>query len=215
MPTPRCDSYAPMPVEPPLPAVTAVILAGGRARRMEGADKALLLLAGRPLLAHVIDALRLQVDTILLNSNRTAAEYTSFGLPVIADTLPDQPGPLAGLLTALQTSEAELVLCVPCDTPCLPADLVPRLRAGLMQAAADICTVTDGERLHAAIMLVHRRVRPALESYLASGGRKVQDWLHSQKLAVADFSDQPTAFSNINTALELQALEQRLSAHEC
>ncbi|MEW6646057.1 MAG: molybdenum cofactor guanylyltransferase MobA [Pseudomonadota bacterium] len=204
-----------MSVEPVLPAITAVILAGGRARRMDGADKALLPLAGRPLLAHVIDALRPQVDTILLNSNRAAAEYASFGLPVIADTLPEQPGPLAGLLAALQASTSDLVLCVPCDTPCLPADLVQRMHATLTQAAADICTVSDGERLHAAIMLAHRRVRPALETYLISGGRKVQDWLHGQKLAVADFSGQATAFSNINTAQDLQALEQRLSAHEC
>ncbi|WP_127477569.1 molybdenum cofactor guanylyltransferase MobA [Sulfurivermis fontis] len=204
-----------MPVQTALPAITAVILAGGRARRMAGADKALLPLAGRPLLAHVIAALRPQVDMILLNSNRAAAAYASFGLPVIADTLPDQPGPLAGLLAALQASTSDLVLCVPCDTPCLPAALVQRMYTALSQAAADVCTVSDGERLHAAIMLAHRRVQPALESYLISGGRKVQDWLHSQKLVVADFSDQSAAFSNINTAQDLQALEQRFSAHEC
>ncbi|GAB4288598.1 MAG: molybdenum cofactor guanylyltransferase [Thiohalomonadaceae bacterium] len=204
-----------MPVEAALPPITAVILAGGRARRMHGADKALLPLAGRPLLAHVIDALRPQVATILLNSNHPAAEYASFGLPVIADTLPEQPGPLAGLLAALQVSTSELVLCVPCDTPCLPAELVQRMHAALTQAAANVCTVSDGARLHAAIMLAHRRVLPALEGYLVSGGRKVQDWLHGQKLAIADFSDQTTAFSNINTAQDLHALEQRLSAHEC
>lgn len=204
-----------MSVEPLLPTITAVILAGGHARRMAGTDKALLPLAGQPLLAHVIGALRPQVDTILLNSNRPAATYASFGLPVIADTLPDQPGPLAGLLAALQVSTSALVLCVPCDTPCLPADLVQHMYAALTQAAADVCTVSDGARLHAAIMLAHHCVRPALENYLRSGGRKVQDWLRSQKLAVADFSDQTTAFSNVNTTQDLHALEQRLSAHAC
>lgn len=193
----------------PPPSVTAVILAGGRARRMDGADKALLPLAGEPLLTHVIRALQPQVSQLLLNSNHPAARYAQFGLPVIADTLPDQPGPLAGLLSALQAGSGELVLCVPCDTPNLPADLVMRMYVALEDNAAEVCTISDGERLHAAIMLVRRNVRPALESYLSAGQRKVQDWLRTQKLAVADFSDQPAAFSNINTPQELQDLEQR------
>jgi len=196
-------------------AITAVILAGGRARRMDGADKALLPLAGRPLLAHVIAALRPQVDTILLNSNRPAAHYAQFGLPVIADSLPDQPGPLAGLLSALQFTASELVLSVPCDTPCLPADLVARMRAALQRSDADVCSVSDGTQLHAAIILAHRRVTPALEHYLAAGRRKVQDWLHAQKLVVADFSDRPEAFCNVNTPQELQQLEQRLPHDAC
>ena len=196
-------------------AITAVILAGGRARRMDGADKALLPLAGQPLLAHVIAALRPQVDAILINSNHPAAHYAQFGLPVIADSLPDHPGPLAGLLSALRASASELVLSVPCDTPCLPADLVARMREALQRGDANVCSASDGVQLHAAIMLTHRRVVQALESYLAAGGRKVQDWLHTQKLAMADFSDRADAFYNINTPLELQQLEQRLNHHAC
>jgi molybdenum cofactor guanylyltransferase len=197
------------------PSITAVILAGGRARRMDGADKALLPLAGRPLLAHVIRALRPQVDAIVINSNRPAAQYAQFGLPVIADTLPEQPGPLAGLLSGLQACPGKLVLTVPCDTPCLPADLVARMYAALDTAQADICSVSDGEHLHAAIMLARRSITPALQSYLVAGQRKVQDWLRAQRLAVADFSDQPEAFCNINTPQELHQLEQRLTRHEC
>lgn len=204
-----------MSIEQPHASITAVILAGGRARRMDGADKALLPLAGRPLLAHVIAALRPQVDTLVLNSNRPAAQYASFGLPVIADSLPEQPGPLAGLLSALQASSSELLLSVPCDTPCLPADLVVRMRRALEEKDADVCSVSDGARMHAAIILVRRRVLPALDAYLAAGHRKVQDWLRAQNLAVADFADQPDAFSNINTPQELQQLELRLNPHAC
>lgn len=204
-----------MSADQSLPSITAVILAGGKARRMDGADKALLSLAGKPLLAHIIAVLRPQVDAIVLNSNRPAAQYTQFGLPLIADTLPEQPGPLAGLLSALQACDSELLLSVPCDTPCLPTDLVARLRTTLTNSDADVCTVSDGEHLHAAIMLVRRRVRASLEAYLAAGHRKVQDWLYAQKLAVANFSDRPGAFSNINTSQDLQQLEQRFIHHDC
>lgn len=201
--------------------ITAVILAGGRARRMDGADKALLPLAGRPLLAHVIAALRPQVDDILLNSNRPATHYLHYSLPLLPDTLPDQPGPLAGLLAALQhccsgdaDDRATLVLTVPCDTPALPADLVARMVHALDGSAADICSVSDGARLHAAFMLARCCVLPGLQAYLAAGQRKVQDWLRGQKLAVADFSDQPAAFGNINTPQDLHQLEQSLRHDE-
>ncbi len=204
-----------MPAAHPHPPITAVILAGGKARRMDGADKALLMLAGRPLLAHIITRLQPQVSRILLNSNRPADNYAQFALPVIADTLADQPGPLAGLLSALLACDGELVLTVPCDTPCLPNDLVARMYAALEDARAEVCSAADSEQLHAAVILARRSVIPALQDYLASGKRKVQDWLHTQKLAVADFSDQPDAFSNVNTPQELHRLEQRVTSHDC
>lgn len=203
-----------MPADHPRYSITGVILAGGRSRRMDGTDKALLPLAGQPLLAHIIAALRPQVNSLILNSNRPAAGYAQFGLPVIADSLPDQPGPLAGLLSALQASTSELILSVPCDTPGLPADLVARMRAELERTGASVCSVSDRERLHAAIMLVRRSTLPSLQGYLAAGQRKVQDWLRAQPHCVADFSDQPEAFSNINTPQELQALEQRFARHD-
>lgn len=190
--------------------VTAVILAGGRAQRMAGKDKALQLLAGRPLLAYVISALRPQVDAIVINSNRPASDYLQFALPVIADTLPDYPGPLAGLLSALQSCASEFVLAVPCDTPLLPGDLVVRMRHALEAEHADVCSVSDGGQLHAAIILARRNCLSSLEQYLAGGQRKVQDWLHSQRLAIADYSEQPGRFTNVNTIEELQQLEQRV-----
>lgn len=190
--------------------VTAVILAGGRAQRMGGQDKALQLLAGRPLMAHVISALRPQVDTILINSNRPAGDYRQFGLPVIPDSLPDHPGPLAGLLSALQVCDSELILAVPCDTPLLPSDLVARMRQALEQDHADVCSISADGHLHAAIILTRHNRQAALREYLASGQRKVQDWLRSQRLAIADYSDGAEHFINVNSSEELQQLEQRM-----
>lgn len=193
----------------PSSPVTAFILAGGQARRMGGRDKALLPLGGRPLLAHVIAALEPQVDVFYINSNRPAADYAEFGLPVVADALPGQLGPLAGLLTGLRTIDHGLLLTVPCDVPLLPADLVTRMRTALEQQDGEICSVEENGRLHAAIMLTSPALLPELETYLHEGGRKVQAWLRSRRLALADFSDRPEAFRNINHPHELQELEQQ------
>lgn len=192
------------------PAVTAVILAGGQARRMGGRDKALLPLGGRPLIAHAIDAVRPQVDHLLINTPRDDTAYTGFGYPLIGDVITGQPGPLAGLLSGLVRATDPLVLTVPCDMPLLPTDLVSRLLAALEKSDAEVVTVHDGTRLHQAILLVKPALAPGVRAYLEEGQRKVETWLMAQRYSVADFSDCPEAFSNANTPEELARLEERL-----
>lgn len=172
-------------------------------------DKGRLKLAGKPLIEHVIDRLRPQVSHIAINSPHEE-EYTRYGYPVFADLYSGGLGPLAGLHSALEHCDSKLVLTLPCDTPLLPADLVERMYATLEKNDADVCTTTDGERMHAVFMLARHSVKPQLEAYLQQGKRKVQDWLGTVRLAIADFSDSPNAFININTPEQLSELEQKL-----
>jgi molybdopterin-guanine dinucleotide biosynthesis protein A len=188
--------------------ITAVILAGGAGRRMGGLDKGLLLLNGRPLIQHVLERLTPQCDTILINVNRHREAYTEFGYPLIEDSLSGGLGPLAGLLTALEHSQSDYIISVPCDTPQLPQDLVARMLECLQRNAAEVCTVDDGARLHPVILLVKRTLRTNLRHYLESGGRKVHDWFYSVEHCTADFSEQPEAFMNINTPEQLSAVNK-------
>lgn len=190
-------------------SITAIILAAGAGRRMGGKDKGLMLLNGRPLIAHVLERVAPQCEKVWLNINRNPKAYAAFGYPLIEDTLPGGLGPLAGLLAALEKSDSEYVLSVPCDTPHLPADLVARLIASMQRSGADICTVDDGERLHPVILLVRKTLRDDLRNYLEKGGRKVHDWLYRHRHCTADFSEQPEAFVNINTPQQLHAEEER------
>ena len=191
-------------------SISAVILAGGRAKRMQNRDKGLLPLAGRPLIEYVIDALQPQVDRILINANRNLERYQAYGYPLLEDSLPDYPGPLAGMLSALQQTAARYLLCVPCDSPRLPADLLQRLHAALHEHGAEISCVHDGERLHPVFALLDSSLREPLSDYLANGDRGVQQWFHSRRLAQADFSDCPERFVNVNTAEDLQRLEAEM-----
>lgn len=200
----------------PTSDITVVILAGGQARRMDGRDKALLPLMDKSLLTHILETLRPQAEHILINSNRPPAAYREFGLAVVADTLPGHLGPLAGLLSAFAHTDSDYVLTVPCDTPLLPGDLLQRLGDALSAQQADIATVSENGRLHAAIMLAHRRLEEPLRQYLEAGERRVQAWLNQQNLATADYSQQAGAFINVNTPAELAELEQhcQAAAHE-
>src|SRR5689334_17296489 len=106
---------------------TALLLAGGQARRMGDGDKALKLLAGRTLLERVVARARPQVDSLVLNANGDPERFAAFALPVIADTVPGFAGPLAGILAGLEWAAAhgdEWVVSIATDTPFFPTNLV-------------------------------------------------------------------------------------------
>jgi len=198
----------------PQHTITTVILAGGAARRMGGEDKGLTLLGGEAMIAHVIRRIAGQTSTLLINCNRSQQQYARFGYPLIEDTIVGGLGPLAGLLSALEQSNSDFVLSVPCDTPLLPIDLIERMVEAIEQQGAQACTVSDGERLHPVVLLVRRSLLTGLRDYLTAGGRKVHDWFYSIPHCSADFSDQPQAFVNINTPQQLEMLQQRLQQDE-
>lgn len=187
-------------------AITGLIVAGGRARRMGGADKGLQAFAGRPLLAHVIERFAPQVDALLLNVNHHASAYAGFGLPVIGDVIPGYAGPLAGLHAGLQACPTPLLACVPCDAPLLPVDLVARLQAGLAAENAELAVPVAVGRMQHAFMLCRRELLPRLTDFLAGGECRIGAWLTGLKVAAVPFADE-TPFANINTLEELQNLE--------
>lgn len=194
---------------PTLCDITGLILAGGQGQRMGGDDKGLITLGNSPLVAHVSARFAPQVSTLLISANRNADRYANLCAAVIADNLPDFPGPLAGLLSGLQAARTPWLATVPCDSPFLPHDLVARLAAGL--AAADNIAVArvDGE-LQPVFALVPTLLRDSLADYLLQGGRKITRWFSQHPCAAVDFEDVAEAFMNVNTPAEHAAASARL-----
>ncbi len=193
----------------PLPPCSAIVLAGGRSSRMGGRDKALALLAGHPLIAHVLARLRPQVDDIVINCNRHQKELAAFGHLLINDETPDHPGPLAGIAAALPHCRHDLVLVTPCDTPWLPGDLYPRL-AAMMLPENRLVIAHDGQRLQPLFMLLRRTLLPSLQATLSQGHYKVEKWCAEENAAIARFEN-GEAFANLNTPSELDAARKQES----
>ena len=194
----------------PRDAITGLVLAGGLARRMGGMDKGLVELAGRPMIEHVLDALRPQVGALLINANRNVDRYAAYGFPVVSDTLQGFMGPLAGVLAALQRLATEFLVTVPCDAPLVAPDLVGRLHAACVANDADVAVATDGRRQQPVFLLLRAGTAPSLEAYLSNGGRKIDTWFAGLRLAEADLSDARDTFVNVNDPDERQRLEARL-----
>jgi molybdenum cofactor guanylyltransferase len=177
---------------------------------MGGSDKGLLLLDGRPMIEHVIDALVPQLDALMISANRNLERYRSYGYPVISDADEDYRGPLAGIAGALARTDSDFLLSAPCDAPFVPGDLVSRLRAVLDEQAAELAVVDTGDRLQPVFMLLSATLLPSLNRFLDGGGRKIDAWFADHHLAAADFTDRAADFTNINTPEEKRRAEQRL-----
>lgn len=196
-----------MPADYPAEAISGLVLAGGLARRMGGIDKGLVVLAGKPMIEHVLAGLAPQVGRVLINANRNLEQYGGYGYEVVSDTLEGYLGPLAGALSALKVIDTEFLLTVPCDSPLVAPDLAGRMYAALRLGQADLAVAHDGRRQQPVFLLLKRGLAADLEAYLASGERKIDRWFARHRVAEADLSDRPDSFINVNEPEEKQRLE--------
>ena len=134
--------------------VTGVILAGGLARRMNNQDKGLVHYKCSPLVSYAIAALTDVTDQIIINANRNREHYQVFGLPVVTDQTDNFDGPLAGVLTAMIYTDADVLVVVPCDSPLIKAEHLQKLLAARAENAADVAVAFDGERLHPVFLAI-------------------------------------------------------------
>ena len=197
--------------DPPI----AAILAGGLARRMGGGDKCLLTVAGRPILAHIVERLAPQSPRLILNANGDPARFKRFGLSVVPDDLPGHPGPLAGLLAVLDHvaahhAGADLILTVPGDTPFLPSDLVERL--GSARAHSAIACAASGGRQHPTVALWPLALREDLRAALAEGERAIGRFAARHPVSVVEWPGTPDPFLNVNDADDLAQAESRIAS---
>jgi molybdopterin-guanine dinucleotide biosynthesis protein A len=197
------------------PATPGVLLAGGLARRMGGGDKPMRQIGGRSILERVIARLRSQCDGLILNANGDPARFSEFGLPVIADTVEDFPGPLAGILAALDWAAAnrpnvEFILSAAADCPFLPRDLVVRLHRARIEQNAQLAVAASDGQSHPVIGLWSVGLRDELRhSLVVEDIRKIDRWTARYKLATVEWPvDELDPFFNANTMDDIAAAER-------
>ncbi len=196
----------------------AVILAGGLARRMGGGDKGLRPLAGRSILQRVIDRIGPQVDRLVINANGDAERFANFDLPVIADDLPDFPGPLAGILAGLdyaaEMTASRHVLSVAADCPFLPRDLAIGLQIRLERESARIAVAHSGGFAQPTIALWDVSLRHDLRASLEGGMRKIDIFTARYPVASVEWGVAPVdPFFNANAPDDMTMAELLLARY--
>jgi molybdenum cofactor guanylyltransferase len=196
-----------------------LVLAGGRATRMGGGDKALRPFGGTTLLDHVLARMAGQGGPIVLNANGDPARLARFGLPVLPDSVPDHPGPLAGVLAGMEwvaataPGTADLVT-VPTDSPFLPYDLVDRLIEARDAAGADMACAASAGQAHPVAGLWPVRLAPLLRQALVEERlHRIDRWTARFALVHVSFPTEPfDPFLNVNTPDDLASAEAWLGS---
>ena len=197
------------------PPTLGLVLAGGLARRMGGGDKARITIGGASILRRVLACLTPQCSGIIINANGDPARFADTSLPVVADSVPDFAGPLAGILAGLDWAAAnarqtEWLLSVPGDCPFLPRDLVARLHDVLAAANAPLACARSGEWRHPVVALWPVALREDLRRALVDEDlHKIEIWTARHGIAVADWPTTPIdPFFNVNTPEDTARAEQ-------
>jgi molybdopterin-guanine dinucleotide biosynthesis protein A len=198
-----------------------LVLAGGLARRMGGGDKARIRIGGKTILERVLTRLAPQCSGLILNANGDPARFADTGLRVVADSVPDFAGPLAGILAGLDWAAANVsditdVVSVPGDCPFLPSDLVERLAAARGAAGTPLACARSGDWRHPVVGLWRVALREDLRKALvAEGLHKIETWTARHGVAIADWPATPAdPFFNVNTP-EDAAEAERIAAQQC
>ncbi|OYW69016.1 MAG: molybdenum cofactor guanylyltransferase MobA [Bosea sp. 12-68-7] len=197
------------------PPTLGLLLAGGLARRMGGGDKPLRTIGGRSILAHVIERLAPQCDRLLVNANGDPARFAAYGLPVIADSVPDFAGPLAGILAGLDwmaenRPELQWLVSVAADTPFIPSDLVARLHEAREAQNVPLACAASGGWTHPVIGLWPVSLRDDLRHALTvEDERKIDRWTARHGCASAQWPVDPVdPFFNANKPEDLDEAER-------
>ncbi|MCC6241475.1 MAG: molybdenum cofactor guanylyltransferase [Gemmatimonadaceae bacterium] len=177
--------------------ITGIVLCGGDARRMDGVDKPLQLLAGRALVAHVCARLAPQVSRVVISANRSLTEYAVVSDTVVRDGTPGL-GPLGGVVSALAVVTTPWAFCCPGDAPLLHETIVSRL-AQHVSDDVDVLVPHDGVQRQPLFVLLRAGVREGIADYLLSGARSVHGWVATQRVVEVPMADAASHFLNINT----------------
>jgi molybdopterin-guanine dinucleotide biosynthesis protein A len=188
------------------PPTLGLVLAGGLARRMGGGDKARIKIGGASILQRVLACLTPQCSGIIINANGDPARFADTGLPVVADSVPDFAGPLAGILAGLdwaaQNAPAvEWLASVPGDCPFLPKDLVARLHDARAASNVPLACARSGEWRHPVVGLWPVKLREDLRHALVGEDlHKIELWTARHGIGIAEWPTVPfDPFFNVNT----------------
>jgi molybdopterin-guanine dinucleotide biosynthesis protein A len=188
------------------PPTLGLVLAGGLARRMGGGDKARITIGGVSILQRVLAGLTPQCSRVIINANGDASRFADTGLPVVADSVPDFAGPLAGILAGLDwaaahTPDIPWLVSVPGDCPFLPKNLAARLHEVRAAKNVPLACARSGEWRHPVVGLWPVALREDLRHALVDENlHKIEIWTARHGVAIAEWPTVPVdPFFNVNT----------------
>ena len=194
-----------------LAPVTGVMLAGGRASRMGGRDKAFAAVGGEPIAVRTIRVFHSLFPQVIVATNHPE-RFDGRDVEVVGDRFPGG-GPLAGIHAAMLVARAPHVFVAGCDMPGLDPDVIRFLLGRIGEADAIVpCWEDDVEPLHGVYAV---RCLPLIETSLAAGRQAIRDVLallrvdYVPETELRNVRGTASSLINVNTPEELAAVGGR------
>jgi molybdopterin-guanine dinucleotide biosynthesis protein A len=188
--------------------ITTVILAGGKAERMNGKDKGLLKINNTFVIEQLYKISAKFTSKVYINANRNINKYKKMGYTVLVDAFDGFQGPLAGIYTALLNTKTDYLLILPCDGPLINDAYFKKMLSG--DDDFEIKCAHDGKRIQPVHALIKNNITESLKKFLLTGQRKIDKWYNDRNLKLIDFSDNKNLFININSPKDLIEYESLL-----
>jgi len=192
--------------------IDVLILAGGKAQRLNGVDKGLTIVNGKPLIQHCVERLCYNNLNLIISANRNQEKYACYADHIASDTIGDFKGPLAGIYSALNFVQSEHLLVIPCDMPFSPLNLYFTLKNKINNS--NTCAIVHEGRIEPLLLLVKRNHIASIINYLNNGRRSVIGWLKTSQCTYVEQTGDSIQFFNINTSQDI-ALANALMKNAC
>ena len=199
------------------PGISAVILAGGKSQRL-GTDKALLELAGQPLLARAVHRLAvLSDDLIVVTNNRDVYEHLGLNVRFVPDEQPGQ-GALMGIYSGLKAALHDSAIAVACDMPFVSVPLLQHMLPRI--ASCDVVIPRFDELWEPLHALYGKGCLASMAAVLAQGRRQIVSFFgdvkvcYVQQPVVDRFDPLHMAFMNVNTKADWRLAQKMLERPE-
>jgi len=181
--------------------ITGVVLAGGSARRMGGANKALSIYKGRPLIDYALANLAPHAEQIIISANRDQEAFTELGYDVVDDGQFMHLGPLAGIHAALEQMNTDYLAIAACDQLTIPA----RVYAHLIEQVTDAsgCYAVSGDTRMPTCAVIPHTLGAPVRQYLKDSKLRLMQFMCEYCRAIR-FDD--VQFENINTSADLDSI---------
>ena len=198
--------------------ISSVIMAGGKARRMGGLDKALIKLNGKEIISYVIEKISKQTDDIVINTNRDQSNFKKYNLDIVTDTIEGFQGPLAGILSGMEwfynlNKKIEWIVSSPVDSPFLPEDLIEKLFLSVTKNKKLIAVAKSHGRIHPVFAIWNMSLRTSLQEAINNDIKKIDEFTKRFNPEIVEFNSKVDPFFNINTPEDLIMAEKLLNTN--
>ncbi len=193
--------------------MTAVILAGGKSRRL-GQDKAWLKIGGQAIIRRTLACLSPLFEEVIIVGPAYAGEFQELGVKIIPDELPET-GPLGGLYSGLKASSCEWVFCCACDMPFLNSKLIAALKSQANHYNAIICKWAG--KTHPLHSFYTKSCLPVIQNNLENNQLKMMDILplltvkYVDEKFIAQYDADGSSLFNLNTPKNLKQVIGKLN----